>query len=107
MLGYEKREICILRLEFRSIKAVAVDGHDPVCIFGNNISVRIHAESPYLVLKLFSAVYDLALIKLRRQIREYDCRELDSDTNIHSVGICLDIKLTAHFFDPLAAGTAD
>ena len=63
MLRYEQREISILRLELRSIKTVAVDRYDSVGILRDNISLRVHTESPYLVFKLLCTVYDLALIE--------------------------------------------
>ena len=63
MLRYEKREVRILGLEFRVIKAVSVNGDDTVCILGNDISVRIHAECSDLILELFSTVNDLTLIE--------------------------------------------
>ena len=107
MLGYQKRKVRVLRLELRSIKAVAVDRNDTIGILGNDIAVRIHAECSYLIFELLGAVNDLALIKLRCQIREYDSRKLDSDADINSVGICIDIKLVADLLDPLAARTSD
>ena len=64
MLGYQKRKIGILRLKFRSIKAVAIDCHDSISILAYHITVRIHAEGSYLVLKFLRAVNDLALIQL-------------------------------------------
>ena len=63
MLRYEKREVRILGLEFGVIKAMPVNGDNTVCILGNDIAVRIHAECSDLILKLFSAVNDLTLIE--------------------------------------------
>ena len=107
MLGYEKREVRILGLEFGIVEAVSVNGDNTVCILGNDISVRIHAECSYLILELLRTVNDLTLIEFGSQIGEYDCRELYSDTDINSVGECLDIKLAAYLLDPLTAGASD
>ena len=52
MLRYEKSEVSILGLEFGVIKAVTVNGYNAVCILGNDISVRIHAECSDLILEL-------------------------------------------------------
>ena len=68
MLFHQKGEVCILRLLCRIFIAVPVYSHNPVGILIYNNTVRIHTKRPYLVLKLFRAVHDLALIELIGQM---------------------------------------
>ena len=68
MFRYQESKVCILRLQFLRIKTVTVDRYDAVCILINNVTVRVHAESPHEILELLGPVHDLALVQLTRQM---------------------------------------
>ena len=85
MLGYQESKVSVLRLELRSIKAVAVDRNDTVGILVYDDTVGIHTECSDCILKFSGAVYDLGLIELVRKMREDLCGQLNSDTEVNSV----------------------
>ena len=58
---------------------------NPVRVFIYDDAVRVHAEGPDRVFKLFRAVYNLALIEFIRQVRKDHRRQFHPDTNIDPV----------------------
>ena len=106
MLGYQKGEICILRLTVLILKAVAVYCNDSVGILVDYDPVGVHAESPDIILELLRPVNDLALIELIGNVFEDDRRDLDPDTDIHAVGFGRDPQVTADSAHPFTAAAA-
>ena len=51
----------------------------------------IHTEGPDRILKLFSTVHDLALIKLIRQMGKNNCRKFNTHTDIDTVRLGIDL----------------
>ena len=80
-----------------------VDGHDAVGVFIYHYTVRIHAERPDIVLELLSAVHNLALIELIREMRENHRRQLHSHSDVHTVGAGGNIQVVTDRFHPFAA----
>ena len=80
MLGYKQCEIGIFGLFGRIFVAVSVYGHDAVCIFTYHDAIWIHAERTHIVLELFCAVNNLALVKLIGQMGKDHSRKLHTDT---------------------------
>ena len=105
MLGNEKCEVRILGAQICALIAVSVNRYDSVCIFINDDSVWVHTESTYIVLKFFGAVYDLTLIEFIGQMREDDGRKLNTHSDIHTVGLCRNIKIVTDGLHPLASAS--
>ena len=107
MLGDEEREVRVVGLEGLVLIAVAVDRDDAVRVFVDDDAVGIHAERAHIVLELFRAVDDLALIELVGQVREDDGGQLDAHTEVDAVGLGGNVHLAAHALHPLAAYASD
>ena len=86
---------------------MAVDGYNSVGVLVDHDSVGIHAEGPDVVLEFLRPVDDLALVEGVCKMGEYSCRKLDPDSDVNSVGKCVDIKVLADLLDPLASAAAD
>ena len=85
VLGNKQREVGVLGLFGRILKAVTVDGDDTVGVLIDDDSVGIHAEGADVVLEFFGAVDDLALVQLVGQMGEDDGGQLDADADIDAV----------------------
>ena len=85
MLRHQQCEVGILRLLGLILEAVPVHGHYPVGILIHHDTSGVHAEGAHLVLELVGAVHDLSLVELIGDVREDHCRELHSDTYVHTV----------------------
>ena len=89
-MGNEKREVRVLGLEGLILIAVAVDRDNAVRVLVDDDAVGVHAERADVVLELFRAIDDLALVELVSQVGEDDGGDLDAHTDIdavHFVGI--------------------
>jgi len=107
MLGDEQGEVGVLGLQGGVFVAVAVDGDDTVGVFVDNGALGIHAEGADLVAVFFRAVDDLAFVKLIGQMGKNVCGQLNADTDIHAVGLCGDVELSADLLHPFAAASSD
>ena len=107
MLGDEQGEVRVLGLLGRILIAVAVDGHDAVCVLRHDRALRVHAERAHEILIFFGLVDDLALVELVGQVLEDLGRQLDAHADIDAVGLRLNVQLAAHALHPLAAAAAD
>ena len=107
VLGDEKREVRVLGLEGLILIAVAVDRDDAVRVLVDDDAVGVHAERADVVLELFRAIDDLALVELVSQVGEDNGGDLDAHTDIDAVRLRGDLELLAHALHPLAADAAD
>ena len=64
---------------------MTVHGNDAVGVFVDDHAVRIHAECPDIVFKLFCAVYDLALVERIRNVVEDRGGKFDTGADVHAV----------------------
>ena len=64
MLRHEQGEVRILRLLRGILIAVAVYGDDPVGVFIDHGTLRIHTEGTDVILVLLGTVDDLTLVEL-------------------------------------------
>ena len=86
---------------------MAVDRDDAVRVLVDNDAVGVHAERADVVLELFRAIDDLALVELVGQVGEDDGGDLDAHADIDAVRLRGDLELLAHALHPLAADAAD
>ena len=84
---------------------MAVDGDDAVSILIYYDTVGVHTEGTHGIFEFLGSVYDLALIQLIGQMREDDSGKLHADTDIHTVGLGVDIQILTNAFHPFAAAT--
>ena len=106
MLGHKKSKVCIIGLLCWILIAVSVDRDDAVGVLINHRALGVHTEGTNLVAVLLCAVNDLALVKLVRKMREHSCGKLHSNSDIHAVGLCGNVKTLAYLFHPLASYSA-
>ena len=85
---------------------MAVDGDDAVGILIYYDTVRIHTEGTHGIFEFLGSVYDLTLIQFISQMREDDSGKLHADTDIHTVGLGVDIQILTDLFHPFAATAA-
>ena len=83
-----------------------IHGNDTVRIFVDHYPMWIHAKCAHPVLKLFRAVNNLALVQFIRQMGEDYRRKLYPDSDVHPVGLGLNVHLPAHFLHPFAAAAS-
>ena len=86
---------------------MAVDRDDAVRVLVDDDAVGVHAERADVVLELFRAIDDLALVEFVSQVGEDDGGDLDAHTDIDAVRLRGDLELLAHALHPLAADAAD
>ena len=107
MLCNKKRKVGVLCLLVGSFVAVAVYGDDAVGVLVDHRASGVHAERADVVLELFRAIDDLALVELVSQVGEDDGGDLDAHADIDAVRLRGDLELLAHALHPLAADAAD
>ena len=107
VLGDKQGKVCVFGLLGRILIAVAVDGHDAVCVLRHDRALRVHAERTDQILIFFSLVDDLALIEFVSQVLKNLSGQFHTHTDIDAVGFCLDVQFAAHALHPLAAAAAD
>ena len=107
MFGHKKRKIRILCLKFRIFIAVTIHCDNTVGIFRYNCALRIHTEGTYQVFEILCSVYNLTLIDFIRQIRKYNCRQFNTYTDVHTVGLGWNIHFLTDSFHPFAAASSD
>ena len=106
MLGHQQGKVGVFGLFLLAFIAVPIDRNNAVGIFVDHNTVGIHTESTHVILKLFRAVHDLALIQLVRKMRKNHSWQFYSYAQIHSVGFCRNIQLLTDLFHPFAAASA-
>ena len=106
MFGYQKRKVCIVGVFCRIFIAVAVYCDDSIGVLINHNTSRVHTESTDHILKLLGSVNDLALVKLIGQTAEHLCRKLHTDTDIHTVGKCGDLKICTYSLHPFTSASS-
>ena len=107
MFGHKKRKIRILCLKFRIFIAVTIHCDNTVGIFRYNCALRVHTEGTYKIFEFLCSVYNLTLIEFIRQIRKYNGRQFNTDTNIHTIGFRWNIHLLTNGLHPLTAASSN
>ena len=107
MLGDKQREVGILRLLFLPLIAVSVYGYYAVCVFIYYDPMRVHTEGTDVILKFLRPVYDLALVKLVRQMGKNHRRKLNAHTYIDTVALCRKLQPLTDLLHPFAAASSD
>ena len=85
---------------------MAIYSHDAVGVFIYHDAARVHAEGTHVILKLLSTVYDLALVKLIRQMGEQYRWKFHANAQIHTVGLGRDLKLLTDMLHPFASASS-
>ena len=107
MLGYQQREVRILRFLRFILVTVAVHRYDSVRILRDDRASRIHAECPDQILILLRLIDDLALIYLVRNMAEHLRGQFDPGADVHPVGKRGDLQLVAETSHPCASASPD
>ena len=107
MLCNQKRKIGVFGLLFGILVAVAVNGDDAVGVFIDDRTLRVHAERAHAVAVGFGSVYNLAFVKLVRQVRKHGGGQLHANADVDSVGLGGNVKFFAHALHPFGSASAD
>ena len=105
MIGDEQRKVRICALQCWVTVRMAVDRHNAIRVFHDDVTMRIHTEGTDNIPVALCSVKKLCLVDLARDVVPNDFRHLDANPYIDAIILLFDAEPLAFFRKPLCPRT--